>query len=132
MSAATCALLLHLLAAHAQPGFHAETPGLGVLCERGQGVAAAGAFRNSEGGSSRYVAAGWQPLELGPVRLGAVAGVIDGYAYRGGNPMPFAAGLVSVPLWRGVEARFLAVPHVEGVSAAALQLAVSIPIGGRP
>lgn len=46
----------------------------------------AGAFHNSDWKTSRYVAWNWQPLALGPVRLGAVVGTIDGYpkAFNGG------------------------------------------------
>lgn len=131
MTAAACFLLLHLAAAHFEPGYRSDTPGAGVICERGAYSAAAGGFRNSEGRGSVYAVAGWQPLHVGTVRLGAVAGVINGYSFRDGRAFPFAAGLASVPMWRGAELRVLAVPHVDGVSAAAVQFGVSIPFGGQ-
>ncbi len=40
---------------------------------------AAGVFKNSDRHSSRYVDWVWQPIAVGPVRLGAAIGVIDGY-----------------------------------------------------
>jgi hypothetical protein len=39
----------------------------------------AGIFDNSDRQSSRYIGWYWQPLAVGHVRLGAVAGGIDGY-----------------------------------------------------
>lgn len=38
-----------------------------------------GVFDNSDRQTSRYAGWYWQPLGLGPVRLGAVVGAIDGY-----------------------------------------------------
>lgn len=40
---------------------------------------AAGVYKNSEWHTSHYVDWVWQPIALGPVRLGAAIGVIDGY-----------------------------------------------------
>lgn len=124
-----CALLLHLASAHFEPGYRSDTHGAGVVCEADDYLAAAGSFRNSEGGSSVYAVGGWQPLRLGLARIGAVGGLINGYTCRDGGIFPFAAGIVSVRLWGDVQARVLAVPHIKGVSAAALQFAVSIPFG---
>ncbi len=46
----------------------------------------AGGFHNSDWKRSYYVGWNWQPLELGSVRLGGVAGLINGYpkAFHGG------------------------------------------------
>lgn len=38
-----------------------------------------GEFNNSDRYTSHYLAWHWQPIGLGPVRFGAVAGLIDGY-----------------------------------------------------
>ena len=38
-----------------------------------------GEFNNSDRYTSHYLVLHWQPIGLGPVRFGAVAGVIDGY-----------------------------------------------------
>jgi hypothetical protein len=40
-----------------------------------------GVFDNSDRQTSRYAGWYWQPLESGPVRLGAVVGAIDGYPH---------------------------------------------------
>lgn len=39
----------------------------------------AGLFRNSNRRRSHYVGGYWQPLQIGPMRLGAAFGIIDGY-----------------------------------------------------
>ena len=41
-----------------------------------------GIFDNSDRQTSRYIGWLWQPLASGPVRIGAVAGAIDGYPDR--------------------------------------------------
>ena len=49
----------------------------------------AGTFKNSDFEQSRYLGWYWLPLELGPVRLGGIFGVIDGYSKaRNGNAFP--------------------------------------------
>ena len=40
-----------------------------------------GAFHNSDWYTSHYIVWHWQPIGLGPVRLGAYAGAIDGYPH---------------------------------------------------
>jgi len=44
-----------------------------------------GVFENSDRETSRYAGWYWQPLGLGPVRLGAIAGAIDGYPMWNGG-----------------------------------------------
>lgn len=39
----------------------------------------AGFFRNSDRETSSYLGWYWQPIQLGPARLGAVLGALDGY-----------------------------------------------------
>ena len=39
----------------------------------------AGVYHNSNWGTSHYLAYYWRPLTLGPVRFGAIMGVVDGY-----------------------------------------------------
>lgn len=118
-----CMPQLHLAAIHAEPGYRGDTPGLGVLCRDGDLLAGAGLLRNSIGQRSAYAIAGWQPLRLGPVRIGAVAGAINGYRYRDGAAMPFAAGVVSVPAGRA-EIHLTVIPS-SPVSPATLGLSLS-------
>jgi hypothetical protein len=89
--------LVHVAALHAERDHRSDTPGLGLICEVRNLLAAAGIFSNSHGQASRYIAAGWQPVVAGPARLGVAAGAIDGYAHRDGRPFPFAALTASVP-----------------------------------
>jgi hypothetical protein len=80
--------LPHILAIalHSQGGFNTAVPGLGLFCRSDSIIAGAGAYANSEKAVDRkvsqYLLAGAQPLQLGPVRLGAVAGLVNGYAHR--------------------------------------------------
>jgi hypothetical protein len=120
---APCSPLMHLAAAHDGGGYRTATPGMGVICERDVYVGAAGLFSNSIGRTSRYLAGGAQPFSFGPVRVGAVAGFMDGYAYRGGRAFPFAAITVSVPVG-SVTARLMVVPKSH-ISPATLAVAVS-------
>ena len=62
---------------------------------------AAGAFHNSNWSSSRYLAYYWRPVALGPMRFGAVVGVIDGYpGTRKGGWFPVAIPTASVDYGR--------------------------------
>lgn len=121
--AGPCSPLIHLAALHDGGNYRNDTPGVGVICERDSLVGAAGIFSNSIGRTSRYVAGGAQPFSLGPVRIGAVAGFMDGYEYRGGRAFPFAALTVSVPVG-SVTARLMVVPKSH-ISPATLAVAVS-------
>lgn len=119
MSAAIlCAMVLHLAAWHPEPGYNSDTPGIGVSCERGAALVAAGSMRNSEGGESRYLVGGLYAGAWGPLRFGGVVGAIDGYRRNHGGVLPVAAGLVAVDLGAGFGARFLIVPPVDKGSAA--------------
>lgn len=121
----TCALLIHALAIHFEPGYRSDTLGAGIVCEEDDVLYAAGGFRNSEGKRSLYAVAGWQPLHLQSVRIGVVAGLINGYTYQDGKPFAMAAAVVSASLWDGAKLRIMAVPPVPGVSTGAVQFGVS-------
>lgn len=120
---APCSALIHLAAVHDGGGYRTGTPGLGFLCERENLIGAAGLFSNSIGRTSRYLAGGAQPFSIGPVRVGAVAGFMDGYEYRGGRAFPFAAITVSVPMGSAT-ARLMVIPKSH-ISPATLAVAVS-------
>lgn len=56
----------------------------------------AGRFYNSDRAISNYAVWMWQPLLLGPVRLGALAGAIDGYYHaNNGGWFPMAIPVAS-------------------------------------
>lgn len=126
MSAIICGALLQLFSLHQDTAMNDHTPGAGVECQGGAFVAAAGAYRNSENQTSAYAAAGGL-ADLGAgFRAGAVAGVVTGYSYADGGAMPMAAGVVT---WDAgpFEVQAFIVPHVEGVTHAAVQFGVFIP-----
>jgi len=94
-----CAALIHLFALHAgNYDTSLATPGAGVICQVAQAEVAAGVYRNSERHTSVYAVAGGLPWSIGPVRLGAFAGTVNGYTWRqSGNYRPFAGLQATVP-----------------------------------
>jgi hypothetical protein len=88
---------------HVHPDKHFEDfdPGIGVECQfKPQWAASAGYFRNSLLRPSFYAGAVYAPdsLRWGPLRLGAMGGVISGYNYgRFGIGENHRTGLVLVP-----------------------------------
>lgn len=85
-----CLPQIHAVAIHAQAGYETVTPGIGVLCRSDQDwLLGTGVVRNSQGSRSLYAMGGWQPLRVGPLKVGAVIGAVNGYsAYKGGfGPM---------------------------------------------
>lgn len=95
-----CQPQIHLAAIHAQAGYRGDTAGLGVLCRPADSalVLGAGAYSNSIGRHSNYALAGLQPWALGPVRIGAFAGVVNGYEHANGRYFVMGGGMVTVPL----------------------------------
>lgn len=71
----------------------------------------AGAFRNSDRHHSRYLGWAWQPLAVGPLRIGAVLGVIDGYPkMKNGGWFPLAVPVIGFEYQR-VGANLVVVPE---------------------
>jgi hypothetical protein len=124
MASAACGLNVHVAAWHNEPGFESVTPGIGVVCDtKWTDVrAAGGVFRNSIGRTSVYVGGSWQPLHLGPVRVGAFGGVITGYPRAA--VMPMAAGLVSVRITPRIDAHVTVLPTVKGTTPLTVALSV--------
>lgn len=61
-------------------GLNNSNFGLGGECRYSTvGSVMLGAFENSDRLTSRYAVWHWQPIGIGPVRLGAMMGAIDGY-----------------------------------------------------
>lgn len=118
-------LLIHSIAAH--PGSHPNrhyrwrTPGLGIGATDGFWSFAAGAYRNSDNGHSRYVAANtsWKVFSAKPwqIRTGIMFGAVWGYPI---SPLPIGGATLTV--WHGsVGVGILAVPPSK-VSSSAIQL----------
>lgn len=104
---------------HAEGGHNGVNPGLGIEYRASDEWAlGAGLYRNSSRRTSRYAGAIWTPLRLAtpaaPLYLGAQAGVVDGYPYRHGAPIPAAALVADL---RGSRAALL-LAYVPGVERA--------------
>jgi hypothetical protein len=127
MSAAlSCAVLLHVFSLHFASGLNGDNPGVGLTCDYGRATFAVGGFKNSEGGQSRYAVGGLYAGAWGPLKAGAVVGVIDGYQGNEGAAQPVAAAVASAQLTERVGLRVLVVPHVRGVSSSATHVALSV------
>jgi hypothetical protein len=60
-----------------------------------------GEFFNSDRQTARYLGIGWQPLAVGPVRIGLFAGALDGYPkMENGNWFLAAIPLISMEYGR--------------------------------
>ncbi len=67
---------------HFQKDRHLRNDALGFGAEyrySPESALTAGVYRNSNWGTSHYLAYYWRPLALGPVRFGAVMGAVNGY-----------------------------------------------------
>ncbi len=125
--------LPHILAIalHSQGGFNTVVPGLGLFCRADSFIAGAGAYANSEKAVERkvsqYAFVGWQPLKLGDLRAGAMAGLVNGYSYNSGRTLPMAAAVLSYPLPRPfAEAHLTVIPPVPGVTPAVAQFSFTL------
>ena len=117
-----CLPQIHIAAVHAQPGFETFTPGIGVLCRNAEDWLLGGGFvRNSERRLSTYAMGGWQPLRIGPVKVGAVLGTISGYKANSGSFQPMGGLMASYH-----HAHFLWIPPTKR-SAGALAVSFTIP-----
>jgi hypothetical protein len=67
---------------------------------------------------------------LASVKIGAFAGVIDGYAYKNGGAFPFGGAIASIPFSWG-KTHLTYVPQVDGVSVAALGISITINWPGK-
>jgi hypothetical protein len=77
---------------------------------RGDLTLTAGRFYNSDREYSNYAGAIWQPLSIGPVRLGAVGGVFNGYPHmRNGGWFPALIPVLTLE-YRRVGVNFGIVP----------------------
>ena len=118
LSSAACAsptvwLNLGALSVHSAPGYNDVNPGFGLEVRTSDTWAfTAGELKNSQRRRSRYLAAEFTPLQAGPVRLGLVAGAIDGYRLRDGKPLPLLAPMAQIT-WGHVALAALFIPQVQ-------------------
>lgn len=92
-------------------GLKENNYGLGVQVALSQTHSViAGEFRNSDDACSRYLAWIWQPYQIGPARLGLLAGGIDGYPrMKNGGGFPVVIPVVSFE-YKSVGVNFTVVP----------------------
>jgi hypothetical protein len=74
---------------------------------------------------SNYFAVGYQPWRMGPIRLGGIGGVVDGYNFNDGGLMIMAAGMFSMPFSWG-EAHLIVIPLIAGVTPLTLQFSFTL------
>jgi hypothetical protein len=72
-------------------GYNERNHGLGAELRFDEiNTVAAGVYRNSVRRTTHYLHFVWTPIELGPVRLGAAVGMIDGYPRLNNGGLAFA------------------------------------------
>lgn len=77
--------------------FNERNYGLGLMYRISPDKAVAvGQYENSIGHRSHYAYLDYEPLKMGPVRAGVLAGVVDGYYFNKGGPIPMAAPTASI------------------------------------
>jgi hypothetical protein len=77
--------------------FNERNYGLGLMYRIAPDKAVAvGQYENSIGRKSHYAYFDYEPLKLGPVRAGVLAGVVDGYYFNKGGPIPMASPTASI------------------------------------
>lgn len=120
-----CAPLIHLIALHVG-AYHSAvaTPGVGVVCSAASVEVATGIYRNSNDKKSIYGVLGALPWSIGPLRVGAFVGTVDGYKWKhNGHFVPFGGLQAAWPTSFGT-LRFQLVPHPARNCATVLGLAI--------
>ncbi|WP_420992763.1 hypothetical protein ACKI2N_006270 [Cupriavidus sp. 30B13] len=88
----------------------------------------AGEYRNSVRYHSVYATVAWQPLHLGPLRIGAAAGAIRGYPdVNNGGWSPMAAPVIGIEYGR-VGASLIYVPTIRGKVDGCISLQIRIRV----
>jgi len=88
----------------------------------------AGTYHNSMRDQSTYAALAWQPLHLGPFRLGLLAGVIRGYPdVNNGGWFPMALPVISVEYGR-VGVNLVVVPSTRATGTGSLSFQIKVRV----
>ncbi len=88
----------------------------------------AGEYRNSMREHSTYASLSWQPLHLGPLRIGAMAGAVRGYPdINHGGWSPMAAPVISIEYGR-LGANLIYVPTMRGKVDGCISLQIKIRV----
>lgn len=87
-----------------------------------------GSFNNSDNQNSHFVGWYWQPLELGPARLGVVVGALDGYPkMKDGGWFPAAIPAVSME-YKMVGTNILIIPGYKDRLYGAISVQVKLKV----
>jgi hypothetical protein len=86
-----------------------------------------GVFENSDRQTSHYAGWYWQPLGLGPVRLGAIVGAIDGYPMWNGGWFIAAIPTASFE-YKYIGANLLVIPGYKNKLYGALSLQLKLRV----
>ena len=88
----------------------------------------AGVFDNSDRRTSHYLGWYWQPVAMGPLRIGAVAGAIDGYPkMRNGGWFPAVIPTVSMEYGR-IGMNLMIIPGYKDRLYGALSLQIKVRV----
>lgn len=87
-----------------------------------------GAFNNSDRQTSRFAGWYWQPLGLGPVRLGAVVGAMDGYPKMVNSGWFFAAIPTASIEYKNIGANLMFVPSYKDRLYGAISLQLKLKL----
>lgn len=120
-----CQLHLHTVAFHFDAGYEFTVPGVGALCDtkRPDLRAMVGLYSNSIAKRSHYAGFTWQPFRVGPARIGAAFGMVDGYRrYTHG----YLTGALTFKVSERGEMHLTVVPYVPGLVAPAIGVSYSI------
>lgn len=118
MSAGALILGIHMLSAHARPGF--ETVTAGVYLQSSSGLTA-GVLRNSEGRLSLYAGQTWHTSDG---RFALTVGGITGY--RSARVVPLVIPSMRVQLAPNTALRLSGLPQVQRGGSAALHLSIEL------
>lgn len=107
-------------------GYNERNIGLGVEYDfTPDHAVSVGAYRNSINRVSRYALYRWTPIQLGYVRIGMLAGVVDGYHRNGGGLAPAFAPTLTLDT-RPVGVSLIVIPGVSKDVSTAIGLQAKI------
>lgn len=85
-----------------------------------------GEFDNSNGQAAHYLGWYWQPLRLGPVRLGAAIGALDGYPRMQGGGWFMAAIPAASLEYENVGVNMIFIPNIQDKVYGAISLQLKL------
>jgi len=124
-----CLPQIHMVAIHATPGYQDTVPGFAALCEYDRYLAGVGTYKNSIGRVSEYAMVGAYAFQYEKFRVGAIAGVVNGYRDDNGVS-PLGGVITSYKLnWHGIDSlNTLLVPPVQGLTPAFIQFNITLEL----